>query len=94
MNNAHTPAFKRKDPSEAMLPLTLQVINLDKIPFPTTRFFYKQRFFFDLASVLLNFFMNLLSTYNHHFTETHFIFSIFVSRPTIMDKTFVNFFMF
>ena len=47
--------------------------------------------FFNSASMLLNFFMNwasnvvwvFLNTYNHHYTETHFIFSIFVSicRP-------------
>ena len=52
--------------------------------------FYKQRFF-KSASVLLNVFMNgtldvasvLLNTCNHHYTETHFILSIFVSmsRP-------------
>ena len=51
-----------------------------------TRFFYKQPFFLILTSVLLNFFMNWVSsiaqvllTYNHHYNETHFIFGTFVS---------------
>ena len=43
--------------------------------------------FFKWASVLLNFFMNwasnvvymFLNTCNHHYTETHIVFSIFVS---------------
>ena len=52
---------------------------------------FKNNAFFNSASVLLNFFINwasnvaqvLLNTYNNHYTETHFIFSIFVfmSRP-------------
>ena len=55
-----------------------------------TRFFISN-VFFKSASVLLNVFMNgtldvasvLLNTCNHHYTETHFILSIFVSmsRP-------------
>ena len=54
-------------------------------------FFYKQPFFFNSASVLLNFYMNwatnvtylLLNTYNHYHTEARFIITIFVSmsRP-------------
>ena len=49
--------------------------------------------FFNSASVLLNFFMNwvwnlaqvLFNTYNHHYNELFFIFSIFISmsRPAI-----------
>ena len=49
----------------------------------------KATLIFNSASVLLNFFMNLasyvaqvlLNTYNHHYTETHFISRIFVSMP-------------
>ena len=51
-----------------------------------TRFFYKQRFF-STHPVLPNFFMNsasdiafeLLIAHNYHHTETHFIFSKFVT---------------
>ena len=50
-------------------------------------FFIKQHFFFNSASVLLNFLKNwassvgqvLLNTYRHHHVETPLIFTIFVS---------------
>ena len=53
----------------------------------STRFFYNQRFFFNPASVFLNFFINwasnvawvLLDTYEHDRTGTLFMFTIFVS---------------
>ena len=54
-------------------------------------FLYKQHFLFNLASVLLNFFLNwasnvaqvLLNTYKYHHNETLYIFTIivFISRP-------------
>ena len=61
--------------------------------------------FFNSASMLLNFFMNsasnavwvFLNTYNYHYTEKHFIFSIFVSicRPrSIYVKPMWSFFHF
>ena len=51
--------------------------------FSNTRFFNKQRFFLTQPQCYLIFswiqLQMLLTAYNHHHTETHFIFSIFVS---------------
>ena len=56
-----------------------------------THFLNKQHFFSDSASILLNFFMHrasnvasvLINTKRHHYNETDYIFSIFLSmsRP-------------
>ena len=66
---------------------------------PDTCFFYKQLFFSNSTSVLLNVFMNwasnvayvLLNTCKHHHTETFFIFTIFlsISRPGLLFMSYL-----
>ena len=56
-------------------------------------FFYRQRFFFNSASMLLDFLMNrasnvasvLLNAHKHHYAGPHFIFSklVSMSRPSL-----------
>ena len=79
--------------SELPLQISVHLILIRLHVFFTSNTF----FFFNSASVLLNFFMNrasnvalvLLNAYKHHYTKTHFILSIFLSMSRSTYVIFV-----